>query len=136
MVDFRLGNRTFSGRFTCQLCLSGKHSSPAALDLHGYHASVCPYAEGCTSRYNDFRDWIFREIRCKLSVDQNHTEEPLPQDAHPPETHHRRLDIYASDLSLSSIPRDRELYFNIRGGTLPQRALKQLWRACNLIGDD
>ncbi len=26
--------------------------------------------------------------------------------------------------------RNRELYFNIHGGTLPQRALKQLGRAC------
>ncbi len=34
------------------------------------------------------------------------------------------------DLSQSECTTLSELYFNIHGGTLPQRALKQLGRAC------
>ncbi len=41
---------------------------------------------------NDSRDWIVREIRRKLPDVQVQTEIPLPQDAHLPKAHHRRLD--------------------------------------------
>ncbi len=42
----------------------------------------------------------------------------------------REFELYSKVLPSQELQKNRELYFNIHGGTLPQRALKQLGRAC------
>ncbi len=77
MVNFRLEITSFSGGTTCAFCAMSNFETPATLDGRGHHASVCPCAEGNTTRHSDLHSWLWRTLKTLTPDLLVHREKPL-----------------------------------------------------------